>query len=247
MKKFKFNINGYDFNASVNELEDNALEVNVNGSVYTVNIEKEDSAEKQVATPVQPKAPSTVSPAAAVNSTTTSVKSPLPGSIVKVLVSVGTTVKRGDVLMTIESMKMENEIAAENDGIVEAIHVTPGQSVMQDDKLLDLKISAPTATATPSPKAAAPAPAPAAPKPQAAPAPKATNGEGKAVKSPLPGSIVKILVKQGDTVKPGDVMLTIESMKMENEIMAEFGGTVKSINVSPSQSVMQDDVLLYLE
>ena len=64
--------------------------------------------------------------------------SPLPGSVVKVAVAVGADVKKGDVLLTLESMKMENNILAEKDGKVTAIMVSAGQSVMQDDVLVVL-------------------------------------------------------------------------------------------------------------
>ena len=64
------------------------------------------------------------------------------------------------------------------------------------------------------------------------------------VKSPLPGSIVKVVVKSGDAVKKGDVLLTMESMKMENNILAEQDGTVGNVFVQPGQNVMQDDNLL---
>ena len=66
------------------------------------------------------------------------VKSPLPGSIIKVLVSVGQAVKKGDTLLTLESMKMENTVAAECDGTVKQVAVQPGQNVMQDDLLVVL-------------------------------------------------------------------------------------------------------------
>ena len=110
-------------------------------------------------------------------------------------------------------------------------------------------------------EAAAPAkpvakPAPVAPKPAAAPAaapkaePKANSQEptakGQQVKSPLPGSVIKVLVSEGQAVKKGDTLLTLESMKMENAIMAEADGTVKQIAVTPGQNVMQDDLLIVL-
>ena len=109
-------------------------------------------------------------------------------------------------------------------------------------------------TATPQAKKAAPAPqpTPAAPKAEAAPAPKpeakpaAAPAAGVQVKSPLPGSVIKVLVREGQAVKRGDTLLTLESMKMENAIMAEADGTVKQIAVTPGQNVMQDDLLIVL-
>ena len=109
------------------------------------------------------------------------------------------------------------------------------------------------APAAPAPKpvvpkpAAAPAPKPAAaPAPKAEPKPAAAPAAGVQVKSPLPGSVIKVLVTEGQAVKRGDTLLTLESMKMENAIMAEQDGTVKQIAVSAGQNVMQDDLLVVL-
>ena len=66
------------------------------------------------------------------------------------------------------------------------------------------------------------------------------------VKAPLPGTIFKLVAKPGDEVKIGDVLLIMEAMKMENNIMAEKAGVVKSIKVKEGDAVMQDDVLVEL-
>ena len=116
-----------------------------------------------------------------------------------------------------------------------------------DDKLIALEgSSAPQAAAAPQP-VAAPAAAPKAAAAPAAAAKPATGGALKAIKAPLPGSIMKILVSEGQAVNRGDVLLTMESMKMENNIMAENNGVVRSIKVTSGQNVMQDDVLLEME
>lgn len=73
--------------------------------------------------------------------------------------------------------------------------------------------------------------APAAPK-AAAPAPTAPTGNGETVNSPMPGNILSVNVKVGDTVKKGDVLMILEAMKMENEIMSPCDGTVKSVAAS---------------
>ena len=104
------------------------------------------------------------------------------------------------------------------------------------------------------PKAAAPVKKPEAPKvepkpeaPKAAPAPKAeVPAGGKKVTSPLPGSVIKVLVSEGQAVKKGDTLLTLESMKMENAIMAECDATVTKVVVSAGQTVMQEDLLVVL-
>ncbi len=230
MKKFKFSIDGNKFETTVNELENNQFEIEVNGSKYTVEVEKEAAAPKT--TPG--KVAAIANPASTSAGTLATTKAPLPGSIVKVLAKEGQKVAKGDTVLTMESMKMENEIKAECAGEIVKIHVAAGQNVMQDDKLFDIKADG------------AAAPAPAAPSP-AAPAPAAkASGAGKAVKAPLPGSIVKVVVSEGQAVKRGDTLLTMESMKMENEIKAEFDGTVTAIKVAVGQNVMQDDDLVVL-
>ena len=88
-----------------------------------------------------------------------------------------------------------------------------------------------------APKASAPAPQPAA---AAAPAPAAKPaGEGKAVTSPLPGVIIEVSVKEGDTVAAGQKVAVLEAMKMENEIQAEKAGVVTKIHVSKGDSVLE--------
>ena len=91
-------------------------------------------------------------------------------------------------------------------------------------------------TAVPAAAPAAPVAAPAAP--AAAPAAKPA-GAGKAVTAPLPGVIIGLKVNVGDVVKPGQVVAVLEAMKMENEIEAEFGGTVTAINVAKGDSVLE--------
>lgn len=243
MKKFKFVIDGHKYEVSVNEIENNVAELEVNGTPFTVEIEKE---EKVTTRPVAKPAAATSAPAAApAIGSVKFIASPLPGSIVRVLVEAGQSVKKGDVLLTMESMKMENNISAEADGVVKSILVTPGQNVMQDDKLIEFAVDAAAQPAAPAPKPQpAPQPQPAAPAP-AAPKPAAPAGGYKVV-SPLPGSVVKVAVAVGADVKKGDVLLTLESMKMENNILAEKDGKVTAIMVSAGQSVMQDDVLVVL-
>ena len=246
MKKYSFTINGNKFNVNVNEIVHNVAEIEVNGTAYTVTVERDEKgAPVSSSAPIR-KAPGKVAPIATPSHGTqsTTIKSPLPGSILKVLVEEGQSVKRGDVLMTMESMKMENNITAEEDGVVKSIFVTPGQNVMQDDKLISLEgTSAPVAAEPVAPVAAPKSSSPVAP----VTASPSKGGVVKAVKAPLPGSIMKILVTEGQAVNRGDVLLTMESMKMENNILAEANGVIRSIKVTSGQNVMQDDVLLEME
>src|SRR5574344_1413173 len=112
MQKFKFKINGNTYQTVITETEDNKAEVEINGKKVIVEIEREDKTDPLAPKPPKP-APQTITKP--VNTGVKNIKSPLPGTIVKVLVSNGKTVQRGDVLLTIESMKMENEVLAEKD------------------------------------------------------------------------------------------------------------------------------------
>lgn len=94
---------------------------------------------------------------------------------------------------------------------------------------------------------AAPAPA-AAPAPEAAPAPAAAAaGEGTAVEAPMPGTILKILVSNGQAVKNGDAVVVLEAMKMENEITAPCDGTVTAVCVNQGDSVDAGKVLVTIK
>ena len=103
--------------------------------------------------------------------------------------------------------------------------------------------AAPAAPVAPAPQAAVPAPAPAAPA-APAPAPQAAPAAGGAgdVVAPMPGTVLKVNVNNGDTVASGDVILILEAMKMENEIVAPCAGTV-TLNVKAGETVDTDAVL----
>lgn len=82
--------------------------------------------------------------------------------------------------------------------------------------------------------------------PAAAPAPAPVSGSGTAVKAPMPGTILKVNVTAGQSVKAGDIMFILEAMKMENEIVAPSDGTVSQVVAAKGSSVATDDVLAYL-
>jgi len=89
----------------------------------------------------------------------------------------------------------------------------------------------------PAPVAAAPVAAPAAAPAAAAPAAPAVTGAGEAVTAPMPGTILKVNVQNGQAVKEGDVLVVLEAMKMENEILAPKSGAVTQVLVSKGSSV----------
>lgn len=76
---------------------------------------------------------------------------------------------------------------------------------------------------------------------------KKSESAGFKIVAPLPGNIMQIMVKVGDTVSKDDPLLIYEAMKMENKLLSEKDGTIKAINVAAGDSVLQDDLLIELE
>lgn len=101
----------------------------------------------------------------------------------------------------------------------------------------EVKSNQPASKAPSAPKAAttAPAPAPvAAPTPQAAPT---VAAGANTVNAPMPGKVIAVAVTVGQTVKKGDLLLTLEAMKMENEIFAQADAVVSDVLVEAGQTV----------
>lgn len=109
------------------------------------------------------------------------------------------------------------------------VEVEAGQAMLLDE----YEAIAPTVAPVP---AAAPAAAP-APAAAAAPAAPVVTGAGEPVNAPMPGTILKVNVTQGQAVKEGEVLCILEAMKMENEIMASKGGTVTQVLVAKGSIV----------
>ena len=99
----------------------------------------------------------------------------------------------------------------------------------------------------PAAPAAAPVAAPVAAAPAATPAPAAVSvAAGEAVNAPMPGTILKVAVTQGQAVKAGTLLCVLEAMKMENEIMAPKDGTVAQVVVAKGASVNTGDALVVI-
>lgn len=244
MKQFKFNIDGKEFKATVDPQEDGKLAVTVNDSTYTVEVpELAKQAPRPVVSHAAAPAPVATKPVAAAPVAANVVAAPLPGTITKVLVNEGDKVKKGDTLVTMEAMKMENSITAEADGIIRKIHVAVGASVNQGDALVDfegLGVPQTVPANAPAPKPAATA----APAAAAAAAPAAAPAGAHTVDAPLPGTIKQVLVKVGQDIAAGDTVVVMEAMKMENNITAEFGGKVTAVKVAVGDQVQSGQALV---
>lgn len=77
------------------------------------------------------------------------------------------------------------------------------------------------------------------------PAPS-NQAEGREITSPMSGTIVKVLVQEGQKVKEGEVLLVLEAMKMENEVVAPTGGTIQAVLVKANDSVASDQTMLIM-
>jgi len=141
MKKFKFTIRGNEYEVEVKSMEDNHAKVEVNGTTYNVELHKEQTISK---TPIlrRPhiKHPEGSHKIKKVDEAVFKVKAPLPGNILQLFVKQGDEVKKGDKLLQYEAMKMENNLLSEKDGIVIEIKVNVGDTVLQDDDLMNLEL-----------------------------------------------------------------------------------------------------------
>lgn len=140
MKKYKFTIRGNKYDVHLKDIEDNIAELDVNGTIYEVEIHGEVKTSK---TPTLIRKPVEKMPGEGQirkNESTgkTKVTSPLPGTILKINVHVGDVVTEGQNVIVMEAMKMENQIQTTKGGEVTAIKVNVGDSVLQDDVLIEI-------------------------------------------------------------------------------------------------------------
>ncbi len=233
-------INGEKYTTKVVKYNGARAVVMVNGVEFRVEIDAEElpSAPKLVRS--EKSAPGLPALSQKSGGSTSGVKAPIPGVIIDIMVKEGDSVNAGDVVCTLEAMKMESEIAAPYSGIVTKVNISKGASVQEGDDIIMLQNNeqpAPQPVAKPAPQQAAPVA-----QPQAAPV-QAAGGD---VTSPIPGTILDIKVKVGDTVNPDSVVAVLEAMKMESDINANAHGKVTEILVSKGESVQEGQALIRL-
>ncbi len=145
MKKYTFTIHGNKYEVSILNVEENLIDLEVNGSAYKVEVDKSIQTAKTPRLVRSRSVPSTDSgPSVGSGSKPYSggqggtIKSPLPGAILSIHVKPGDKITVGQKLMVVEAMKMENNIDSDKDGTVLSVAVTAGQSVMEGDVLLEI-------------------------------------------------------------------------------------------------------------
>jgi biotin carboxyl carrier protein len=139
MKEFKFTIHGTDYAVELIEIEDNIARLEVNGTPYNVEIHRKVKTSKtpRVIAPPE-KAPSQPAIEKRSRGDAHPISAPLPGNIIAIRVSPGDIIEKGQVLMIMEAMKMENQVLSDRKGVVESISVNVSDTVLQGDILLHL-------------------------------------------------------------------------------------------------------------
>jgi oxaloacetate decarboxylase alpha subunit len=198
---YTVNVNGTAYNVTTGPAGD-SMSVNVNGTAYNVTFGAAGAAPAAAA----------ATPAAQVTGGV-EIKAPVAGTLLRHAVAAGTKVNKGDTVIIVESMKMELEVKATEDGTI-TYSVPTGTQVQSGQVLASI---GGVVKAAPAPVAA-----PAAP---ATPAP-AASGSGTKVNAPVAGVFLRTAVAEGTSVKKGDNVVIIESMKMELEIKAPVDGKV---------------------
>lgn len=209
---YSITVNG----ASYNVTSDGKGNINVNGTSYNVAFGKPGAA--PAASPA---------PSAPVVTGGTSIPSPVAGTLLRYAVDSGASVKRGDTVIVLESMKMELEVKAPADGVV-TFSVQPGTQVTAGQELGSVGGVAVAAAPAPVSKPAA----------KAAPAEKAApvaSGSGTPVASPVAGTLLKYAVAEGASVNKGDTVVILESMKMELEVKSPAAGKIHFAVATGSQ------------
>ena len=148
MRTYSYTINGARYDVTIESLRDQVAKLNVNGVAFDVEILGAPLSEgdlPEVAAAAAPAAPVAAAPKAEAAPAAKGaagagepVNAPLPGVVTKVLVAAGQAVKKGDTVVVLEAMKMENNITAECDGTVTGICVAAGDSVLEGTTLLTI-------------------------------------------------------------------------------------------------------------
>jgi len=203
---YTINVNGSNYAVTAGPASDN-MSITVDGTAYNVAFGAAGSA---------PAAPVAGNVAGG-----TEIKAPVAGTLLKQVVPAGTNVNAGDTVIMVESMKMELEVKATASGPI-SYSVQPGSQISAGEVLGSIGGST------------APVAAPVAPAPVAA-APVAASTGGQVVKAPVAGTYLKNAVAEGSSVKSGDTIVIVESMKMELEVKAASAGTVHFLVQSGTQ------------
>ncbi len=148
---------------------------------------------------------------------------PMGGTVMEIRVKAGDTVKRGDVVLVYEAMKMENDLASDMEGTVKRVLIGEGDVMATGQPLIEFAGSGETV---------------------APEAEQEVQGSGEVMKAPMGGTVIEFKVKPGDTVKAGDVVLVYEAMKMENNLTSDRSGTIAKLLIDEGDVMSTDQPII---
>ena len=211
-------VNGTAYNVTSGPAGD-SMSVHVNGTAYNVTFGAAGSA--PVSAPAASAAPAVTGGE--------DVNAPVAGTLLRYAVDNGASVSKGQTVIVLESMKMELEVKAPQDGKI-TFTVPTGTQIQAGQAIAKLggTVAAPVAPAQPAAPVSTPAPA----APVATPA---ASGSGKPVSAPVAGTLLRYAVAEGSSVKADTTVIIVESMKMELEIKAGAAGKIHFVAATGSQ------------
>ena len=147
---------------------------------------------------------------------------PMGGTVMQIRVKPGDKVKKGDVVLVYEAMKMENDLLCDMEGVVKQVLVNEGDVMATAQPLIEF--------------AGAEAPADAAT--------EEVKGSGEVMKAPMGGTVLEFKVKPGDKVSQGDTILTYEAMKMENNLVSDRDGVIAALLIEEGEVMATDQPIV---
>ena len=232
-KEIKVNIDGNDYIVEISINEDLKISsVKVDGEIIDIESVSEISEKEINKNNISTKIISEKT-----NNTSTTkpddIIAPMAGTVLKIEKNVGDTVSQGDLLFVVESMKMEQMITSDFSGKIAAITVNVNDQISSGDALLKFENSnLQTAPVSKQPIVKND---------------KSNDSSSQNISSPMAGVILKIEKNTGDSISQGDLLIVMESMKMEQMIKSDYDGTIDSIEVSVNDQVLAGQLLIKIK
>ena len=232
-KEIKVNIDGNDYIVEISINEDLKISsVKVDGEIIDIESVSEISEKEIINNNISTKIISEK-----INNTSTTMPddiiAPMAGTVLKIEKNIGDTVSQGDLLFVVESMKMEQMITSDFSGKIAAITVNVNDQISAGDVLLKFKNS--NLQTEPVSKQTI------------VKNDKSNDSSSQNISSPMAGVILKIEKNTGDSISQGDLLIVMESMKMEQMIKSDYDGTIDSIEVSVNDQVLAGQLLIKIK
>tara|TARA_B100000945_G_scaffold165728_1_gene132896 strand:+ start:54 stop:758 length:705 start_codon:yes stop_codon:yes gene_type:complete len=232
-KEIKVNIDGNDYIVEISINEDLKISsVKVDGEIIDIESVSEISEKEINNNNISTKIISEKT-----NNTSTTkpddIIAPMAGTVLKIEKNVGDTVSQGDLLFVVESMKMEQMITSDFSGKIAAITVNVNDQISAGDALLKFENS----NLQTEPVSKQPI----------VKNDKSNDSSSQNISSPMAGIILKIEKNTGDSISQGDLLIVMESMKMEQMIKSDYDGTIDSIEVSINDQVLAGQLLIKIK